>query len=136
LYENLESLIQQFEGVKTELYRANEEMLIRLIASIGKQVILKELKTDVDYIKRLSLALIERVGAKEFVKISIPREQFTQLEELREFLKRERPEITNLQIEAVEDLSQGGCKVETDLAKINASIDVQMRGIEQALGGT
>ena len=52
LYEQLSSLIGSFEGVKKDLYHANEAFLVQLIFQIGKQILLKEVATDRDYVKQ------------------------------------------------------------------------------------
>jgi flagellar assembly protein FliH len=134
LEERLASLIGEFEGLKKELYSANESFLIGLVFQVAKQVLLRELTTDRDYVKRLALHVVEKIGAKDHVRIRISRQDAAMLDELKDHLKLQIPDLKNLQIEAVDDLPLGGCKVETDLSRMNASVETQLGSIEKALG--
>ena len=134
VFENFQVWMKQCEEIKHDLYVANEKLMIQLIYQIGKQVILRDLKVDGDYLKRLCSEVIDKVGAKDYVRIQINSEDFTNVEKLREFLKGEFPDLKNIQFEVTEDLPMGGCKVETDLSRINAGIGMQLDSIEKTLG--
>jgi flagellar biosynthesis/type III secretory pathway protein FliH len=95
---------------------------------------LRELTTDREYVKRLALHVVEKIGAKDHVRIRISRQDAALLDELKEHLKVQMPDLKNLHIEAVDDLPLGGCKVETDLSRMNASVETQLGAIEKALG--
>jgi len=133
VFERIVATATEFDGLKDDLYAANERALIQIIFNIGKQVILKELKVDHEYIKRLSVQIVEKIGTKEQIRIKMNREDFANVETIREFLKAQLPELKNIQIEPSDDLALGGCKVETDLSRINASVESQFSAIEQAL---
>jgi flagellar biosynthesis/type III secretory pathway protein FliH len=134
LYEQFEVMCKTFEGIKQEMYAANEQMLMQLMFQIGKNVVLKELSTDREYVQRVLGMMVEKIGAKDHVKLKISRQDFANIEQIRQFLKVEFPELKNVQIEASDDLVLGGCKIETDLARINASVETQFRSIEKSLG--
>jgi len=120
--------------LKKELYSANESFLISLVFQVGKQVLLRELQTDRDYVKRLTAHVVEKVGAKDHVRIRVGRQDAEMMEQIKEHLKLQLPDLKNVQIEASDDLPLGGCKVETDLSRMNASVETQMAAIEKALG--
>jgi flagellar assembly protein FliH len=135
LFDQFVNLLKEFDGMKAELYQANESVLVQIIFNIGKQVLLQDLKEDADYIKRLSSQIIEKVGVKEQVRMKVSRADFANVESVREFLKTQFPELKNLQIEPSDELELGGCKVETDLSRVNASVETQLKAIETSLGG-
>jgi flagellar assembly protein FliH len=136
LYEQISSLIEGFDGLKKDLFHANEAFLVQLIFQIGKQILLKELSTDREYVKRLTTHVVEKVGAKDQIRIKVSRQDFENIEAIKDFLKSRIPDLKNIQIEGTDDLSLGGCKVETDLSRINASVENQFKSIEAALGET
>ena len=136
LFEQFSNLLLAFDQVKQDVYLANEHFLIQLIYSIGKQVILDELKVDPNYVKRLAQQIVEKLGAKENIRIRINRQDYANVEQLREFLKAQFPDLKNVQIDPSDDLILGGCKIETDLSRVNASVEAQLNSIQNALGET
>jgi flagellar assembly protein FliH len=128
------NLIAEFEDMKKELHSANESFLISLVFQVGKQILLRELRTDRDYVKRITTHVVEKLGAKDHVRIRIGRQDAEMLEQIKEHLKVQLPDLKNIQLEATDDLLLGGCKVETDLSRMNASVETQLAAIEKALG--
>lgn len=136
LYDQFEALCREYDTLKGELYAANEQFLVHLMFQFGKQILLKELSADPEYVKRLSALMIEKIGAKDHVRLKVSRQDYANLEQIRDYLKAQFPELKNIQIEASDDLALGGCKVETDLSRINASVETQLRSIEKTLSET
>lgn len=134
LFENFQSILAGFDGAKDEIYHSNEDFLIQLVFQVAQQVLLKELKADRDYVKNLCSQLVEKIGAKDHIKIKIGKDDSDQIESIREHLKQQFIDLKNIQIDVVEGFENGGCKVETDLARINASVETQLQLISQALG--
>jgi flagellar biosynthesis/type III secretory pathway protein FliH len=134
LEDRFASLIAEFEEVKKELHAANESFLISLVFQVGKQILLKELRTDREYVKRITSHVVEKLGAKDHVRIRIGRQDAEMLEQIKDHLKVQLPDLKNIQIEVTDDLPMGGCKVETDLSRMNASVETQLAAIEKALG--
>jgi flagellar assembly protein FliH len=134
LQERFSGLIDEFEGMKKDLHAANEAFLISLVFQVGKQVLLRELQTDREYVKRLTSHVVEKVGAKDHIRIRLGRQDAEMMDQIKEHLKVQLPDLKNIQIEAVDDVSLGGCKVETDLSRMNASVETQLAAIEKALG--
>jgi flagellar assembly protein FliH len=134
MVEHFNKLLSEFDEIKKELYHANEAFLIQLVFQISKQVLLKELSTDRDYVKRITAAIVEKLGAKDNIRIKISKVDAENLDSIKEHLKSEIPDLRNLQLEASDELVAGGCKVETDLSRINASVETQLAAIEKSLG--
>lgn len=134
IFDHFQRVVSEFEGAKEEIYHANEDFLIQLVFQVARQVILKEVKTDREYVKNLCVQLVEKIGAKDHVKIKVGKDDFDQVEAIREHLKQQFVDLKNIQIDVSEEFNSGGCKVETDLARINASVETQLQLISQALG--
>ena len=134
VYDRFTQILSNFENAKEEIFHANEQFLIQLVFQIAREVTLKEIKTDKDYVKQLCELLVEKIGAKDHVKIKIGRDDFAQVEAIRDYLKLQFADLKNIQIDVSDEFVNGGCKVETDLARINASVDTQLKLINQALG--
>jgi flagellar assembly protein FliH len=134
IFDHFQKVVGEFEGAKEEIYHANEDFLIQLVFQVARQVILKEVKADRDYVKNLCVQLVEKIGAKDHVKIKIGKDDFDQVEAIRDHLKQQFVDLKNIQIDVSEEFNSGGCKVETDLARINASVETQLQLISQTLG--
>ena len=115
------------------MFLANEQFLIQLIFRISKTILLNDLKTDRDFVKRITAQIVEKIGTKENIRLKVSHEDYANLDGLRDFLKLQFPDLKNIQIDASDDLGLGGVKVETDLSRINASVESQLKAIESAL---
>ena len=132
--ENFNNLVLQFEKCKEEIFKTNEELLIRMLNRILKNVLLKELKEDTDYTRRLALELIDRVGTRENIKIFVNEQQYASAQKLKEDLVKTLGELKNLSIELDPENINGGCRIETEFGEVDARIEVQLNNIAQSLG--
>lgn len=134
--EAFEKFLRDCETAKQEIYKANEKFLIDLIYQISKMVLLKELKTDREYLQRLAVELIEKVGVRENIRIQISPEDFESAGMLKEGLEKNLGALKNLNIESSNQIALGGCKVDTEWNAIDASIETQLKGIHDSLLGS
>jgi flagellar assembly protein FliH len=132
--EAFSKILSEFDSIKKDLYVANEAFLVQLVFQVARQVLLKELGADREYVKRLLVHVIEKLGAKDHIRIKISKQDSENIEGIKEFLKAQIPDLRNIQIEGTDELALGGCKVETDLSRINASIENQLGSLERSLG--
>jgi len=130
-----DQLVTEAENAKAEIFRANERFLMELVFRIAKTVLLRELTTDKDYIIRLAKELISRVGVRDNLTLKINTEDAHTIDLLKEGLKKAYGELNNLNIEASNQVSRGGCKIETEWNEIDASLETQLKGIHDALVG-
>jgi flagellar assembly protein FliH len=132
-FDQFVKLLSELDSVKGEMYLANEQFLIQLIFQISKTVLLTDLKHDRNLVKRLTAQIIEKIGAKENIRLRVSQEDYKNMEGLRDFLKVQFPELKNIQIDPSDDMLLGGVKIETDLSRINASVEAQLIAIHDAL---
>ena len=134
VFEKFCELTQNLENLKSEMFVANERLLVNIMFQIAKQILLRELKTDTGYIKRLTAQIVEQIGAKDHVRIKLSQEDYQSMESTRDFLKGHFPDLRNIQFEISDQIEMGGCRVETDLSRIDASVETQLIAIESSLG--
>ncbi|MBI3544688.1 MAG: hypothetical protein HY075_15570 [Deltaproteobacteria bacterium] len=130
----LKKLATDFEGLKTEVFRANEELFIHLVNQISKAVILRELKEDNEYTRRLATHVLERLGTRENIKIFVAEAELSSAEQLKAGLAQTLGELKNISVEADASMKSGGCRVETEFGEIDARIEVQLQSIASGLG--
>ncbi len=141
--ERLDSLIQEVENAKLEIFHANEKFLIDLIFKISRMVLLKELSIDRDFLLRLSNELVNHVDAKDHIqiKIGIDSQKDNQSKEdlsqdsviLKERLESNYSRFSNIKIELSDQIPKGSCKIETDLNYVDTNIDMQLENIYETL---
>ncbi|MBI2712119.1 MAG: hypothetical protein HYX41_04550 [Bdellovibrio sp.] len=130
-----DQMVSEAEKAKVEIFRANERFLIELVFRIAKMVLLRELQTDQEYLSRLAVELVTRVGLKDNIKIKLNTEDAETIAKLRGGLEKAFGKMNNLNIEASRSVQQGGCQVETEWNAIDASIETQLQGVYESLFG-
>lgn len=132
----LDEFLRACETAKEKILKENERFMIELIFRIARSIVLKEVNADRQYVVRLAQELVERVGIRDNIRIKIHPRDAANIDMIKEALGREIGELKNLHIEASEAIRGGGCVVETQWNAIDASIDTQLAGIEEALIGS
>lgn len=132
--EAFEGMLAQFESMKLEIFKANEELFLHLVNQLARSVILRELKDDKDYVKRLAVQLLERLGTRENIKLFVREAELSSAEEIKAGLAQMLGQLKNITIEADASIGQGGCRVETEFGEVDARIETQIENIAQGLG--
>ena len=129
-----ESLLASFEGMKGEIFKANEEFFVHMVQKLTKTVILRELKDDTGYTRRLALHILDRLGTRENIKIFIGAEEQSSVEALKDGLAQTLGQLKNVAIEVDPSIKIGGCRVETEFGEVDGRIEVQLQSIANGLG--
>lgn len=132
--ERFENLLAAIESSRAEVFKANEDFLIKLVHRVAKHVLLRELKEDPEYTKRLIIQLLERIGTKENIKIFVGEAEYSSAEALKGSLAQSLGQLKNITVDLDQSISNRGCRVETEFGDIDAQIEVQIQSIAQALG--
>jgi flagellar assembly protein FliH len=133
--DRLEKLVQEFDSFRNEIYAANERQLIDLVFRVSRMLFLKDLSKDRDYVMRLARLLVERVGARENIRIRLHPQDQAIIEELRSGLVQSFGSLPNLMVEVDPAMRGSGIQLETRWNAIDASIDTQFESIYGALMG-
>jgi flagellar biosynthesis/type III secretory pathway protein FliH len=134
LIETFMTLIHDLENLKTQILKANEDILIKMVYRIAKMICLKEIQEDSAYTLRLLTQLIEKLDTKENIKIYVSEEMISSAEQLRAGLVENLGQLNNISIEVAHDIQDAGVKVETNFAEVDARIQVQLENIASSLG--
>ena len=132
----IEAFTASCESKKDEIFRANERYLIELIYRMGKMVVLKELSTDPEYLLTLVRTLVEKVGAKDNIRLLLNPADLLKISELKAGLEKSFGKLKNVTFETSSLVEGGGCVLETDWNALDASVETQLQAFRQALIGT
>jgi flagellar assembly protein FliH len=130
-----DSFLSACDGAKEEIYRASERFVMELVYRIARMVVLREVKQDPELVLRIAKGVLERLGIRENIKITISPKDRDTAGALRAGLEESFGKLQNLTVEVSEDVGEGGCLVETQWNAIDASIETQLENIHKAILG-
>ncbi|MCO5144468.1 MAG: FliH/SctL family protein [Oligoflexia bacterium] len=128
--EKLDNILATFDSCKEKIFLTNEALLIEVIGKIAKMIVLKEVSIDGEYVKRLVIHLLQEIGEKDDLVISLSKEDSENIESLKTAIQQEFGHLKHTVFEISDSLSKGSCQVETKYGVIDASVSTQ---IEKAL---
>jgi flagellar biosynthesis/type III secretory pathway protein FliH len=130
-----ESLFADLDGAKDKIFKTHERFVIAMVYEIAQAVVLRELKTDREYVTRLAKTVIEQIGVRENVHIKIHPDDVSTIDFMKADLFKNLSQLKNLTVETSAEVRLGGCIVETELNVINATIENQLESFQSALLG-
>ncbi len=133
--EGLTQLNEQIIGLDNEKKRLRNEMnqlILPLALKAAKKVVAGELKSHPETIVNIVLQALAPVMQNHRITIYCNKADKEALESEKPRLKEKLEQIESLSIKDRDDVSPGGCIVETESGIINATIENQWRGIESA----
>lgn len=131
--QRLDNLLKEIDGMRDLIFSANESFLMDIVARVAGMVALKEISVDQDYVRRVVTTLLHQLGTKDDVKIHLSAADFANAASLHQQLEKEFGKMTNTTIEPSEEISAGGCRVETRFAVVDASLNAQIQNAVDSL---
>lgn len=128
-----ESFFKECEESKSAIFKENEKFLIDLVFEISKAILLRELAVDREYCLRLSQELVQRLGENDRVKILIAPQDAERVQWLKESLQSLGTKVRDFDIQVSEEVRGGGCKIQSSLNRIDATVETQLKRIAEAL---
>lgn len=129
----LEELLTTFDTFREKIFLANEAFLIEIISRIAKMIVLKEVAVDPEYIKRLVLHLLQEIGEKDDLVISLSKEDAENIETLKSAISQEFGHLKHTVFEVSETLSKGSCQIETKYGVIDAAVSTQIEKVLESI---
>ncbi|HEX2579466.1 MAG TPA: HrpE/YscL family type III secretion apparatus protein [Rhabdochlamydiaceae bacterium] len=133
--EGLEQLNANIIGLDQEKKRLRHEMnklILPLALKAAKKIVAKELETKPETIVDIVLQALSPVLQNHQITIWVNKADKDILETEKNRLKEKLEQVQSLSIKERDDVTQGGCIIETESGIINANIDNQWRAIESA----
>jgi type III secretion protein L len=133
--EGLAQLNEQIIALDNEKKRLRHEMnqlILPLALKAAKKVVAGELKAHPETIVNIVFQALAPVMQNHKITIYVNKADKEVLEAEKPQLKEKLEQIESLAIKERDDISPGGCMIETESGIINATIENQWRGIESA----
>ncbi|CCB88168.1 HrpE/YscL family type III secretion apparatus protein [Simkania negevensis] len=109
-----------------------QKMILPLALKAAKKIVGRELETRPDTIVDIVRQTLKPVTQNHHIKIYVNKKDREILEEKKQDLRKSLDQVQTFSIEEREDVSPGGCIIETEAGIINASLENQWRALEAA----
>jgi flagellar assembly protein FliH len=129
----LDALVAGFEGVKTEVFHANERFLVELVYRVAGTILQREILVDPEYVARVVRSVVEKVGVKEQLKLITSPAQIEGLYALLPELEKKYADLKNVTIETSSQLGDSDVVVETDWNRIDATLETQLGSLHEVV---
>ncbi len=133
--EGLQQLNEQILGLDQEKKRLRHEMnklILPLALKAAKKIVSKELETHPETIVNIVLQALIPVLQNHRITIWVNKADKEILEKEKSSLKEKLEQVESLSINERDDISPGGCIIETETGIVNAAIENQWRAIASA----
>ncbi len=123
---HLEGLLQSVENLKVDLVASNETHIVKLIYYMAKRVVLAEVNERQELVLEVVRQAVQSAQSEENVRVRVSHSDFEFIETAKEKLGKDFDSIKRAQIEASDDITNGGCIVETNYGDVNATLEQRL----------
>lgn len=130
--DSFSEMISELENQKQKIFSQNKEQVIKLIELMAGKVIYKNVDEDVELIERVITNLVTDLDKDEKVILHLGSEDYRFLKSIDEKLNN-KLENREIELHESEELSQGGCVIETEYGSIDVTLEERINQIWSAL---
>lgn len=128
-----DQLIQTCGRLKTDLFQFNETHLVKLAMHMASRLAHIEILANPEVIKDIMKSAIEIAQNEEEVVIQVSPSQFEFCETLKRETGREFEFLKKVRFEPVEEISVGGCVIETNYGEIDARFEERVSRLWESM---
>lgn len=131
--EHLEQLLKELQGTPVKIFEQYRDWLIETCLAISRHIVRRELTADSTQLIRLIDSLLREAAEEHSLTLAVHPDDLALLEqhlELKDLAERTGRIFT---LKADAHMERGGCRVESNIQLIDASIEKQFDLVEQAL---
>ncbi|MEA3362548.1 MAG: flagellar assembly protein FliH [Thermodesulfobacteriota bacterium] len=139
--KNLETAAQALAAAAEEISRLRESLakhssqdMLRLVMAISEQIIRREVAADPQVILTIIETALQSSVHTDQYRIQINPADFENVTQQKPLFLASISGLKNLSIETDAGISPGGCRIDSDLGDVDATIETQLEAIQQALG--
>ena len=119
---------QKIKRMEQEL----QKVVLPLALKAAKKIVGRELELKPETILDIVQQTLRPVTQSHHIKIYVSKKEKEILEKRKKELRKSLEQVRTFTVEEKEDLSPGGCIIETEAGIINASLDNQWQALESA----
>ncbi|GEM_PF-1087251 len=133
IIEKLEKVIDEISSLRKNIILKAEEDIRELSLLIAKKVIKKEASESSEVVLNNIISALENTPIKDKIIVKLNPEDYSVLSGMKEL--RDILGVKEIILKKDENISKGGCIVETEFCEISATLESQFKIIEDAIKG-
>ncbi|MBN1957455.1 MAG: flagellar assembly protein FliH [Desulfuromonadales bacterium] len=129
----LAKALEEVSRLRESLANSSRQDMLRLVMAVAEQIIRREVAADPTVVLTIiENALQSSVRADQY-RIRVSPDDLEKVTEKKPLFLASISGLKNLSIEADASVSAGGCRVDSELGAVDATIETQLEAIQQAL---
>lgn len=133
LFSGLSNIISELGSFKEALYKGSEKEIVELSLAIAKKVIQNETEQRQELVLDCVRTALKAVVGGGEITVKVNPKDFEILQQHKAELLKHVDGIKGITIEENENLSRGGCLIDTNYGEIDATITSMMEEVEGRL---
>jgi len=129
----LAAALKQVDQLRQQMAQNSREDMLRLVMVIAEQIIRREVSVHTDIINQVIAEALKASVRADHYRIKVNPEDLAAVNEHKPLFLASISGLKNLMVEADSAVTAGGCKIESDLGEVDATLEVQLQAIRQAL---
>jgi len=134
LIAGLSSAMKELKQFKEKAIKELESTVVDLAFHISKKIVKSEVKTNPKIVKNVAKAVLASLIDKENIVLQVNPQDKKLMEKYQNEIMKFFQDIRNLEIEANEAVSRGGCYLKSERGDVDATLETQFSEIEKSLG--
>ncbi len=131
--EHLENLLAELQSLPGRVLQDYRDWLVASCIAVSRHIIQKELRTRPQVLMKLIQTLLDEVEGSQSLTLTLHPKDLEMLTQHTNFNAGAEGAQPGLVIKTDPMMERGGCRIESDIQRIDAGIDTRLSRIEQAL---
>jgi flagellar assembly protein FliH len=129
----LATALTEVAQLRTQMVQNSRDDMLRLVMAIAEQVIHREVSVHADIINKVIVEALKVSVRADHYRIKLNSADLAAVNEHKPLFLASISGLKNLMVEADPVVTAGGCKIESDLGAVDATLETQLEAIRQAL---
>lgn len=131
--DRLSALIASIERLKADLVACNETQIMRLVYEMAKRIAMHEISVRPDAVLEAIRQAVQSAQTEESITIRVSPEDYKFIESVKEKLGKDFDFLEKSKLEASEEITRGGCVIETNYGAVNATVEQRVSKLWETL---
>ncbi len=131
--QTLANLVETLNENQQQLIKQSETFCLSLIFAMVEKIVSTMSEQQKELVQVVLMRVLKEAEVAGRVKILVNPRDLASIQEVEGELRQHIPDLKELGVTADESVAAGGCVIETDLGKLDASIDTQLREMTDKL---
>jgi flagellar assembly protein FliH len=129
----LATALTEVSQLRTRMAQNSRDDMLRLVMAISEQIIQREVSVHTDIINQVIAEALKASVRADHYRIKVNPADLAAVNEHKPLFLASISGLKNLMVEADPAVTAGGCKIESDLGEVDATLETQLVAIRQAL---